>query len=171
MESAATKIEETTGIPKAGSLAVMETAMVTGVPGVKAVAKRVARNVNDLVNLNRMDPGSKEWTGKDKPWVVPETTDTGEPISTGAVTMPDGFYDIPALNNYLHFTMVQNKHYLVAASGDFVYFATLGINPTRYSCEINCFGMSVALAATEVWTLSVGATDCLSAICEFIIFF
>jgi hypothetical protein len=90
MESAATKIEETTGIPKAGSLAVMETAMVTGVPGVKAVAKRVARNVNDLVSLNRMDPGSKEWTGKDKPWVVPETTDTGIPISTGAVTMPDG---------------------------------------------------------------------------------
>ena len=78
--------------------------------------------------------------------------------TTNAVTMPDGFYDIPALNNYLHFTMVQNKHYLVAASGDFVYFATLGINPTRYSCEINCFGMSVALAATEVWTLPVGAT-------------
>jgi len=90
MESTATKIEEKTGIPKAGSLAVMETMMVTGVPGAKAVAKRVARNVNDLVTLNRMDPGSKEWTGKEKPWVVPETTDTGVPISTGAVTMPDG---------------------------------------------------------------------------------
>jgi hypothetical protein len=74
------------------------------------------------------------------------------------VTMPDGFYDIDALNNYLHFTMVQNKHYLVAASGDFVYFITLGINPSRYSCEINCFGMSVALAATNTWTLPAGAT-------------
>jgi len=78
--------------------------------------------------------------------------------TTNAVTMPDGFYDIDALNNYLHFTMVQNKHYLVAASSDFVYFATLGINPSRYSCEINVFGMSVALAATNVWTLPAGAT-------------
>ena len=75
--------------------------------------------------------------------------------TTNAVTMPDGFYDIPALNNYLHFTMVQNKHYLVSSTGDFVYFATLGINPSRYSCEINCFGMSVALAAAESWTLPV----------------
>ena len=29
------------------------------------------------------------------------------------VLIPDGFYDIPSLNNYLHFTMVQNKHYLL----------------------------------------------------------
>lgn len=95
MESTATKIEEKTGIPKAGSLAVMETAMVTGVPGARAVAKRVARTVKDLADSTKMDPGSAEWTGKEKPWVVPETTDTGVPISTGAVTMPDG---TPALD-------------------------------------------------------------------------
>jgi hypothetical protein len=74
------------------------------------------------------------------------------------VVMPDGFYDVPALNNYLHFVMVQNKHYLITSAGDYVYFATLGINPTRYSCEINCFGMSVALATTNSWTLPAGAT-------------
>ena len=78
--------------------------------------------------------------------------------TTNAVNIPDGFYDIPALNNYLHFVMVQNKHYLVTSTGDFVYFNTLGINPVRYSCEINCFGMSVAVAAANVWTLPVGAT-------------
>jgi len=77
---------------------------------------------------------------------------------TYPVVMPDGFYTIDTINNFLHFTMVQNKHYLLATSGDFVYFITLGINPTRYACEVNCFGMSVALAATNGWTLPSGAT-------------
>lgn len=74
------------------------------------------------------------------------------------VLVPDGFYDIPALNNYLHFTMVQNSHYLVSTTGDFVYLMTLGINPSRYAVELNCFGISVALAATNVWVLPAGAT-------------
>jgi hypothetical protein len=77
---------------------------------------------------------------------------------TYPVVMPDGFYTIDTINNFLHFTMVQNKHYLLATSGDFVYFITLGINPTRYACEVNCFGMSVALATTNGWTLPAGAT-------------
>lgn len=75
-----------------------------------------------------------------------------------SVVMPDGSYDIPAINNYLHFRMVQNKHYLVSSTGDYVYFITLGINPTAYSAQINCFGMSLALATTNGWTLPAGAT-------------
>jgi hypothetical protein len=78
--------------------------------------------------------------------------------TTYSVVMPDGFYDVDTINNFLHFTMVQNKHYLLATSGDFVYFITLGINPTRYACEGNCFGMSVALATTNSWSLPAGAT-------------
>lgn len=78
--------------------------------------------------------------------------------TTYAVTIPDGFYDIPALNNYLHFVMVQNKHYLVSSTGDYVYLITLGINASRYSCEVNCFGISVAVAAANTWTLPAGAT-------------
>jgi hypothetical protein len=74
------------------------------------------------------------------------------------VLVPDGFYDIPALNNFLHFVMVQNKHYLVTSTGNNVYFITLGVNPTRYAAEVNCFGISVALAATNVWVLPAGAT-------------
>lgn len=78
--------------------------------------------------------------------------------TTNAVNMPDGFYDIPAINNYLHFTMVQNKHYLESSTGDYVYLMTLGVNPTYYSCEVNCFGISVAVAAANTWTLPAGAT-------------
>jgi len=75
-----------------------------------------------------------------------------------AVSVPDGYYDIPALNNYLHFTMVQNKHYLVASTGDFVYFITLGINPSRYAVEVNCFGLNTTVATANSWTLPAGAT-------------
>jgi hypothetical protein len=78
--------------------------------------------------------------------------------TTHQVVMPDGFYDISTINNYLHFTMVQNKHYLLATSGDFVYFITLGINPTAYAAEVNCFGISVALATANTWVLPAGAT-------------
>ena len=77
---------------------------------------------------------------------------------TYTVLVPDGFYDINALNNYLHFTMVQNKHYLVDAVGNFVYFITLGINTTQYAVEVNCFGIDVAVAAANVWVLPAGAT-------------
>jgi hypothetical protein len=74
------------------------------------------------------------------------------------VLIPDGFYDIPALNNYLHFVMVQNGHYLVSSAGDFVYLMTLGINPTLYAVELNCFGISVAVAAANVWVLPAAPT-------------
>jgi len=74
------------------------------------------------------------------------------------VLIPDGFYDIPALNNYLHFVMVQNGHYLVSSAGDFVYLMTLGINPTIYAVELNCFGISVAVAAANVWVLPAAPT-------------
>ncbi len=78
--------------------------------------------------------------------------------TTHTVTMPNGFYDIDAINNYLHFVMVKNKHYLVTTSGDYVYLATWSVNATRYSVELNCFGVSVAVAAANGWTLPSGAT-------------
>jgi hypothetical protein len=73
------------------------------------------------------------------------------------VVFPDGFYDANGINTYLHFIMVQNLHYLVSG-GNFVYFITLGTNSSAYAIEVNCFTMSVALAATNLWTLPVGAT-------------
>jgi hypothetical protein len=77
--------------------------------------------------------------------------------TTNPVNIPNGFYDIPALNNFLHFVMVQNKHYLLSGT-NYVYLMTLGVNPSLYAAEANCFGISVALAATNVWTLPAGAT-------------
>ena len=77
---------------------------------------------------------------------------------TYLVSIPDGFYDIPTLNNYLHFTMVQNGHYLISSTGDFVYLMTFSVNAALYSTEVNCFGIDAALAATNVWVLPTSPT-------------
>jgi hypothetical protein len=74
------------------------------------------------------------------------------------VLFPDGFYDADGINNYLHFVMLQNKHYLVDGAGDYVWFLTFSTNPTRYAIEVNAFGMSVSLATSSTWTLPAGAT-------------
>ena len=78
--------------------------------------------------------------------------------TTYNVVMPDGFYDVAALNNYLHFVMLQNGHYLVTSTGAFVYLLEMTINPTLYAVEVNCFGISVAVAAANLWVLPAAPT-------------
>lgn len=83
--------------------------------------------------------------------------------TTHQVLFPDGFYDIIAINNYLHFIMLQNKHYLINNdTGEFVWFITFSPNPQRYAIEVNCFPMSATLFPIGVgagqYTLPAGAT-------------
>lgn len=63
-----------------------------------------------------------------------------------AITIPDGFYDATALNNFIHFEMIQRDHYLIDnANGNFVYFIGITPNPTQYKIEINVYPMSQTL--------------------------
>ena len=78
--------------------------------------------------------------------------------SVNAVLFPDGFYDALAINNYLHFVMVQNRHFLVDSTGNFVYFINITTNATAYAIEFNCFNMSVAITTANTWVLPSGAT-------------
>lgn len=78
--------------------------------------------------------------------------------TTNQVLFPDGFYDAVGINNYLHFVMLQNNHYLVDATGDYVWFITFSANPSRYAIEVDCFGMSGAVATANGWVLPSGAT-------------
>jgi hypothetical protein len=61
------------------------------------------------------------------------------------VIMPDGYYEIADLNAFLHYTMVQNGHYLVDGSGDFVYYLEMVVNPTYYGVQVNAFPLPTAL--------------------------
>jgi len=65
--------------------------------------------------------------------------------ATFDVNIPDGFYELPQLNAFLQFTMIQNNHYLVDQNGDFVYYLELAVNATSYAFELRCDPIPTAL--------------------------
>ena len=69
------------------------------------------------------------------------------------ITIPDGFYDISQLNNFLHFCMVQQGHYLLDTAGNYYYFITLVINASTYSIAINTYPMSLATYPVSSYTI------------------
>jgi hypothetical protein len=68
--------------------------------------------------------------------------------TTYTVTIPDGLYEIDALNAFLQFTMIQNGHYLIDSSNDNVYYLELIVNPSRYAIQLNTFLVPTVLPAT-----------------------
>lgn len=65
--------------------------------------------------------------------------------TTYTVTIQDGLYEVKTLNSLLQYTMIQNGHYLVNGSGDYVYYAELLVNPSRYGIQVNTFLFPTAL--------------------------
>lgn len=61
------------------------------------------------------------------------------------ITIPDGFYDINALNAYLQSFCVSNNLYLIDASGDFVYYLEFTTNSVYYSIQFNSYPIPTAL--------------------------
>ena len=73
------------------------------------------------------------------------------------VLIPDGYYSINTLFEFLQSVMVANGHYLVLkTSGDFVYFIEFLTNSTYYSSEIRLSSlgqtMSVGGSSPDVWS-------------------
>jgi hypothetical protein len=82
------------------------------------------------------------------------------------VNIPDGFYEVSNINDFLHQTMINNKHYLVeTATGNFVYFLTLVANNVTYKIDLTAFPINTTLyppatynlPAAATWTVPVGA--------------
>jgi len=71
------------------------------------------------------------------------------------ITVTDGFYDISTLNNFLHFVMLQQGHYLLDTTGNYYYFINMVVNTSTYQIEISCFPMS--LTTYPIATYTVGA--------------
>ena len=78
--------------------------------------------------------------------------------TTHQVLIPDGYYSITQLNEYLQYVMIQNKHYLVDSAGDYVYLLEIIINDPRYAVQLNEYLISTTIATTNSWTLPTGAT-------------
>jgi hypothetical protein len=71
------------------------------------------------------------------------------------VSIPDGFYDVDGINDFLHQTMLNNGHYLIEnATGNFVWFITIQVNVSIYAIEISCFPMN-----TTKYPIGTGGTQ------------
>lgn len=76
------------------------------------------------------------------------------------VVIPDGYYSVNTLNEYLQSQMVKNNHYLTNGSNN-IYFIEFLTNSTYYSTEIRLsslknleeFGDNVVLPPNATWTL------------------
>jgi hypothetical protein len=78
---------------------------------------------------------------------------------TYPVVITDGFYEISNLNDYLHQTMLNNKHYLIeTSSGKFVWFLTLAVNTSTYKIDFVAYSMNTTLFPPASYTLPVGAS-------------
>lgn len=78
--------------------------------------------------------------------------------TTFTVTIPDGYYSIATLNEYLQYVMIQNTHYLKTTSGQNVYLLEMVINQSRYAVQLNTYLISSAIATANSWSLPAGAT-------------
>lgn len=72
-------------------------------------------------------------------WTVAGTT------TTYTINIPNGLYNISDINSYCQWTMINNGHYLINASGNNVYYFELLVNPNRYAIQINTFLVPTSL--------------------------
>ena len=75
------------------------------------------------------------------------------------VTMPDGFYEISDMNNFLHQTMLNNKHYLTEVStNNAVWFLTMSVNTSTYKIDLLAYPMINTTYTPALYTVPAGAT-------------
>ena len=80
-----------------------------------------------------------------------------------SVVVPNGYYTIQTLNEFLQFTMINNTHYLIDNdTNNNVYFLTMGTNASTYKVELTCFQMNATLfpigAGAGQYSYPAGAT-------------
>ena len=74
-------------------------------------------------------------------------------------TIPDGFYDISALNYFLQQQCILNDLYCLDADGNYVYFIEIVTNSSQYAGQINCYPLPTAAnAAAKGWTIPPGSS-------------
>jgi hypothetical protein len=66
---------------------------------------------------------------------------------SNTITIADGIYSIDTLNQYIHFVMKANGHYLLNSVGSEVYYISIVANPTSYSFTTTCSVIPNALPA------------------------
>lgn len=76
--------------------------------------------------------------------IFPNTT-----TATYNLTIPDGFYLISDLQNYIEYFCMLNKLYLINSAGKYVYYVWIGYNTTKYSVQLICDPVPTSLEASN----------------------
>lgn len=74
---------------------------------------------------------------------------------TITVNMPDGFYSIADISNYIQFVMFQQGHYLMDTNGTIYYFINLVVNSSTYQININTYPISTTLYPPTIYKVGV----------------
>ncbi len=95
-------------------------------------------NINSSPNANNtysitFPPLDVDFSGNALDDPIPETTYT--------IVMPDGIYDIDAVNYYLQNFCIDNNLYMSNSNGENVYFLQLQINLNQYKIQFNVFSI------------------------------
>ena len=77
------------------------------------------------------------------------TWSTGTATTTYPITIPDGIWEISDINGYLQNVMISNGHYSTDASGNFIYYLEMVVNPVEYGVQLNSF-VVLAIAPTGI---------------------
>lgn len=75
--------------------------------------------------------------------------------STNNVYMDDGTYSVAQLNTFLQYVFIQNNHYLIDGSGNFVYFAEWIYNDTANGIQLIVYPLPTTMTG---YTYPAGAT-------------
>jgi hypothetical protein len=79
----------------------------------------------------------------------------GAGFSTVVVTMQNGSYDVDTITNYMQSVMLANKHYLIDASGNNVYYISLNVNTVFYAVAVTSTPVPSVLPAG--WSIPAGS--------------
>lgn len=108
-------------------------------------------------------------------WTVGTTT------TSHNITLPDGFYTVDDINNYIQNYCITNGLYLINASGNYIYYINISYNVTAYACQLLLFPVPTSLPSgwtqpsnfagypttTKALTFTLNSTGSISAIIGF----
>lgn len=110
---------------------------------------------------------------------TPTAITASQPVA-GITTLPDGFYSVTDIQNYIQQTCINNGWYLVDGAGNYVFYTYLTYNATYYSVQLVQSLVPTALpagwsnpagltfnAVSRTPTLSLAATGSISKILGF----
>ncbi len=78
--------------------------------------------------------------------------------TTFPVALPDGYYSIKDLNNFLELTMRLNNHYVLDADGEPIFFISFRVNETFYTVTFDLDVIEVPLGGSNPHLLVTGNT-------------